>query len=144
MRARIFILLCAALLIAGCGGGDDNSTSSQATTSPAVSVGTTGQTTVGGQPTKPAKPAKPPATAPVPSGNPGPPTAKVPNLVGQPLSTAQAVLARLGLAFRAESTKGDRTQIKSNWEVCETAPAAGHRAPVSSPVTLLTAAPGGC
>jgi hypothetical protein len=138
MRARIIILLGAGLLIAGCGGSDDNSTSSQATTSPAVSVATTGQTTVQGKPTKPT------VTTPAPSGHPGPPTVKVPDLIGQSLSSAQQALGDIGLAFRAESTKGDRSQIKSNWEVCQTAPAAGKRAPISAPVTLLTAEPGGC
>lgn len=137
-RTILLILLCVGLLaIAGCG-GDDNSSDSTSTAAPAPTVATTGQSTV------PAKPAKPPASSPAPSGNPGPPTVKVPDLVGQSLAAAQQVLAKAGLAFRAESTKGDRSQIRSNWEVCETAPAAGRRAPVASPVTLLTAAPGGC
>ena len=123
--------------LAGCGGDDEDTTASiQATTNAAsVPERSTGAAA-------PASPQNPPAVQPPTNGKP----AKVvlPNLVGTTVGAAQSTLGKLGLSGRAESVTGDRTEIEQSWEVCETHPGAGRRLAPGSPVTLVSAKPGGC
>lgn len=143
---RPALLLSAAALaagvIAGCGDDED---SSEPATSPATSTAApaTGATTNTAQEPAPApkpKP-KPQGGTPVP---PGPGAIALPDVVGSKLSDAQKQLEKLGLAGRAESLSGLRAEIKPDWEVCETSPAAGKRVPKASTVTLISDRPGAC
>jgi beta-lactam-binding protein with PASTA domain len=86
------------------------------------------------------KPGKgPPASLPTKGKN-----VAVPDLVGGTLAEAEIKLRTARLVMTAESTKGDRTAIEPDWEVCETVPAAGRRAPAGSPIAVIAAAPGDC
>ncbi len=136
------LALAAAALIAGCGDDED---SGDATTTAAPSTAAT-ETAATEPPTTtatapPPKPKKPQAGQPVP---PGPGAIKIPNLVGSKLGDAQKELEGLGLAGRAESASGLRAEIKPDWEVCETSPAPGRKAPQGATVILISDKPGGC
>lgn len=122
-------------LLAGCGDDDETTTPTAPTTQPAPTDSTPGSTTATDTATAPA----PPTTTPGGGGK-----VALPDLVGGRLDAAQASLLKLGLSGRAEALSASRTEIKPDWEVCETHPAAGKRLAPGSPVTLVTAKPGGC
>ena len=133
---RLSMLFVAAALaagvVAGCGDDDEDTTTPTVqttvpTTAPTTSVGTE-ETTA------------PPATAPGGEGG----NVSIPELVGVSVKEAQASLLKLGLAGRAESLTGSRTEIKPDWEVCATYPASGKSVDAASSVTLVSAKPGGC
>lgn len=141
LGAWLACLLCAGA-IAACGSdnGDDSASQSGAAPPTATGPSTTVTATTPQAPTPtPASPGKPSSEPPA-----GAPLVRVPDLVGQSLAAAQKALAGAGLTGTAEALNGDRTQIRNNWEVCKTVPRGGKRAPGNSPVTLITAAPGGC
>jgi PASTA domain len=147
LGASLACLLCAGI-IAAC--GSDNSGDSASQTG-AVTTSATAPpaTATGPAATVPATVPAPPAGAPIGKGTSNTPPAnaplvRIPNVTGQSLAAAQKALAAAGLTGTAEALNGDRTQIRSNWEVCKTVPAGGKRAPGDSPITLITAAPGGC
>ena len=144
MKAWTKTLLAAALapavlaigLVAGCGGDDETSTDTVAatvtTTAPAPATGTGGEATA---------PTPPPTTTQPPTGG----TNTVPNLIGSTVAEAQKALNELSLSGRAENKSGgSRTDIKIDWEVCETHPKADAKLPIGSPITLLAAAPDAC
>lgn len=142
LGASLACLLCAGT-IAACGSDDSDDSASQ--TAPATTATGPSVTATAPAATTPA----PPTSAPVSpgSGNPPPadqPAVRIPDVVGQSLAAAQKALAGAGLTGTAEALQGDRTQIRNDWEVCKTVPAGGKRAPGDSPITLITAAPGGC
>jgi hypothetical protein len=144
LGAALACLLCAGT-IAAC--GSDNSDDSASQTGPAPTTATAPPATATGPSAAvPATPTAPPANAPgtsnVPPAN--APVVRIPDVTGQSLAAAQKALAAAGLTGTAEALNGDRTQIRNDWEVCKTVPAGGKRAPGDSPITLITAAPGGC
>jgi PASTA domain-containing protein len=139
--AGIAVLVCAGAL-AACGSDDEDSptgsTSSVATSAPTVPVPTA---TTSPTPTAPApKPPKaPPAPLPVNGKN-----AKVPDVVGKTLQEATAALRQAGLVLDAEAKSGDRADIESSWEVCQTVPGPGKRTSAGTPVAVISAPPGQC
>ncbi|MGZ5313295.1 MAG: PASTA domain-containing protein [Solirubrobacterales bacterium] len=135
VAAALAAIVVAAGLLAGCGGDDETTTPTVQTTPPASTASTPSATT--GTEATPAP--TPPTTAPGGGGK-----VAIPNLVGGRLDAAQASLVKLGLSGRAENRTGSRTEIERDWEVCEMHPAAGKRVAPGSPVTLVTARPGGC
>jgi beta-lactam-binding protein with PASTA domain len=140
MTSRLTSGIClvaalAAGLLAGCGGDDETTTPTLQTTPPASTASTPSPPT--GTDTAPAT--TPPVTTPGGGGK-----VALPNLVGSQVGEAQASLVKLGLSGRAESLTASRTEIRPDWDVCETHPAAGVRLAPGSPVTLVTAKPGGC
>ena len=144
LGASLACLLCAGT-IAAC--GSDNGDDSAGQTGPAPTTATGPPATATGP--SATVPATPPASTPVAPGTSNVPPAngpsvRIPDVTGQTLAAAQKALAAAGLTGTAEALNGDRTQIRNNWEVCKTVPAGGKRAPGDSPITLITAAPGGC
>jgi PASTA domain-containing protein len=139
--AGIAVLACAGAL-AACGSDDEDtstdSTSGVATSAPTVSVPTA---TTGPTPTAPA--AKPPKTPPssVPAVG---KKATVPDVVGKTVADATVALRASGLVLDAEAKSGDRADIESSWEVCQTVPGPGKRTPSGTPVAVISAPPGQC
>lgn len=142
--SAVLSLVLFAALAAGCGSDNNDDSSSQTTSTPAT-VPITRTTTAPAKNAKPGpKPPKPPSGGGGNGSPPAPPRVVVPDLVGKSLADAQAALSNAGFSFVAEAKSGDRTEIRTSWEVCQTVPKPGARAPVNSPITLITAAPGAC
>jgi serine/threonine protein kinase len=69
----------------------------------------------------------------------------VPSLAGEPLDVAEQQLDHLGLGYTEEGDTGlFGVLIPSDWNVCDTDPAAGSAVPAGSTVRLLIDRPGAC
>jgi serine/threonine protein kinase len=69
----------------------------------------------------------------------------VPSLAGEPLDAAEQQLDHLGLDYTEEGDTGlFGVLIPSDWNVCDTDPAAGSAVPAGSTVRLLIDRPGAC
>ena len=148
--ATVAAVSATAAALVACGSDNNGGTSSTSSTGgpaastavpPPAAAGTEATPITGTGKQKPSKGNGPPASV---VAVPGQKNVVVPDLVGKTLADAQTALRSAGLVLDAESTKGDRSQIQTDWEVCQTVPGAGKRTPAGSPIAVITAAPGGC